>query len=90
MGFYGVGTAFGATATSLIDEMDDFEQVAEMPLEELVAYLVEKGREHFANPEKTAKKLQATIKSSYRLNASVDNSLNLVLRSCLENIKKGH
>lgn len=78
---------FGATATSLIDEMDDFEQVAEMPLEELVAYLVEKGREHFVDPEKTAKMLQATIKSSYRINASVDNSLNLVLRSCLENIK---
>jgi len=78
---------FGAAATSMVDGIDNFEEVADMPLEELAAWLVEKGREHFDNPDATAQKLQAAIKSSYRLHPSMDNSLNLVLRSCIENIK---
>ena len=78
---------FGAAATSLVDDIDNFEEIANMPLEDLVEWLVEKGREHFEFPEETAKKLQSAVKSSYRLNAAVDHSLNLVLRSCLANIK---
>jgi len=78
---------FGTAATGLVDEMDDFEQIADMPLEDLVVWLVEKSREQFDNPEATAQKLQAAVKSSYQVHASVDHSLNLVLRSCLENIK---
>jgi transposase len=78
---------FGAAATGLVDEMDDFDQIADMPLEELVVWLVEKSREKFDNPEATAQKLQAAVKSSYQIHASVDHSLNLVLRSCLENLK---
>ena len=78
---------FGAAAISLVNDIDNFEQIAEMPLEELVAWLVEKGREHFDYPEENAKKLQAAVKSSYRVRPSMDHSLNLVLRSCIENIK---
>jgi transposase len=78
---------FGAAATGLLEDMEDFERIADMPLEELVAWLVEKSREKFDNPEESAKKLQAAVKSSYRVHATVDHSLNLVLRSCLENIK---
>jgi transposase len=78
---------FGAAATGLVDDIDNFEEIADMPLEELVVFLVEKGREKFENPEETAKKLQAAVKSSYRVHASVDHSLNLVLRSCIGNIK---
>jgi len=77
---------FGAAATGLVDELDDFEQIADLPLEELVVWLVEKGREKFDNPDETAKKLQSAIKTSYRVHPSVDNSLNLVLRSCLSSI----
>jgi transposase len=78
---------FGAAAAGLINELDDFELIAEMPLEELAAWLIEKGREKFKNPEETAKKLQAAITSSYQLHPSMDMSLNLVLRSCLSNLK---
>jgi len=78
---------FGATALAIVEEMDSLDQIAEMPLEELVAFIVEKGREHFSDADSTAKKLQAAVKSSYRLHASVDMSLNLVLRSSIENLK---
>ena len=78
---------FGAAATGLVDDIDNFEQIVDMPLEELVAWLVEKGREKFDNPDETAKKLQDAVRKSFRVNSSVDKSLNLVLRSCLENLK---
>ena len=78
---------FGAAATGLVDELENFEQIADMPLAELVSWLIERSREKFDNPEETAKKLQAAVKSSYRVRPSMDHSLNLVLRSCIENIK---
>jgi hypothetical protein len=78
---------FGASAMAIVEEFNSLDQIAEMPLEELVTFLVEKGKEHFRYANATAKKLQAAVKSSYCLHASVDYSLNLVLRSCIENIK---
>lgn len=78
---------FGAAATSIVDELDNWENVAEMSLEELALFLMDKGNEHFADADKTAKKLQKAISSSYRLAPEVDNSLNFVLRSCLDNLK---
>lgn len=78
---------FGASAIALIDELGDPDLIADMPLEELATFLLEKGRERFDDAESTAAKLKAAVKSSYRLAPSVDNSLNVVLRSCLENIR---
>jgi transposase len=77
---------FGASALAVIDELGDIDLIADMPLEELVRFLVEKGNEHFEDADAVAKKLQDAVKSSYRLAPSVDNSLNLVLRSCIDNI----
>lgn len=79
--------SFGASALAVVEEFSSLDQIAEMPLEELVAFLVDKGKEHFRDADATAKKLQDAVKSSYRLHTSVDYSLNLVLRSCIENIK---
>jgi transposase len=78
---------FGASAVAVIDELGDLDLIADMPLEELAAFLVEKGNERFDDAEATAAKLKAAVKSSHRLAPSVDNSLNVVLRSCLENIR---
>lgn len=77
---------FGASALAVIDELGDIDLIADMPLEELVRFLIEKGNEHFADADAVAKKLQEAVKSSYRLAPSVDNSLNLVLRCCIDNI----
>jgi len=48
---------------------------------------MEHGKKHFECPQATAKALKEVAAKSYRLNASVDNSLSFVLKSCLENIK---
>lgn len=78
---------FGSAALAFINEFENMELIADKPLDELVRFLLEKGNEHFDNPEIIAKKLQDAVKSSYRLAPSVDNCINIVLRSCIDNIK---
>ena len=78
---------FGATASFIVEEFSDWEDVANMSLEELSSLLIEKSRDRFDDAEQTAKKLQRAIRSSYKLSPNVDNSLNFVLRSCLDNLK---
>ena len=43
---------FGKTALSLYEDFDSAEELAAMGLEELTAYLVEKGKNRFPDPQK--------------------------------------
>jgi transposase len=78
---------FGACASAVVDEIGNADVIADMPLDELVSFLVEKGKDHFDDAPAAAEKLKVAVKSSYRLAPSLDNSLNVVLRSCLDNIR---
>jgi len=80
-------TNFGATATQLFDEFLTLDDIAARPLEELVDFIVEHGKDLFADPVATATSLKEAVRKSYRMNASVDNSLNFVIKSCLDNIQ---
>lgn len=78
---------FGATATQLFDEFLTLDDIAARPLDELVDFMVDNGKELFADPKATASALKDAVRKSYRMNASVDNSLNFVIKSCLDNIQ---
>jgi transposase len=78
---------FGATATQLFDEFLTLDDIADRPLDELVDFLVEHGRELFSDPQTTAAALKDAVRKSYRMNTTVDNSLNFVIKSCLDNIQ---
>lgn len=78
---------FGATATELFNEFSTLDDIAARPLEELVEFIVEHGRKQFNDPDATATALKEAVNKSFKLNASVDNSLNFVIKSCLSNIK---
>ena len=78
---------FGAVATELFHEYLTVEDIATRSLDDLIDFIMEHGKKHFDNPEATASALKEAARKSYRLNPSVDNSLNFVLRSCLENMK---
>ncbi len=80
-------TNFGATATQLFEEFLTLDDIAARPLEELVDFIVEHGKDLFSDPMATATALKEAVRKSYRMNASVDNSLNFVIKSCLENIQ---
>jgi hypothetical protein len=80
-------TNFSATATQLFDEFLTLDDIAARPLDELVDFIVEHGKELFSDPKATALALKDAVRKSYRINASVENSLNFVIKSCLDNIQ---
>lgn len=77
---------FGATATAVVEEMSA-EQLVEMPLDELVNFVVKKSRNRFPNPEEIAFNLKKIGRESYRIKQTLDNSLSLILATSLKNIQ---
>ncbi|KGR78787.1 transposase, partial [Ureibacillus massiliensis 4400831 = CIP 108448 = CCUG 49529] len=77
---------FGATSVAVIEELDP-EIIAEMPLEELVEFLQEKGKNRFAEPEEIANYLKKLARNSYRLDKVMADPVNLSLSVILSTIQ---
>jgi transposase len=77
---------FGATSLAVIQELEP-EQIASMPLEELVNFLVDKGKNRFENPEETARELQKVARNSFRLDRAMKDPVNLSLSVTLSVIQ---
>lgn len=77
---------FGTTSVAVIEELDP-ETIAEMPLEELIEFLQEKGKNRFAAPEEIAKYLQKLARNSYRLDQTMADPINLSLSVMLSTIR---
>jgi transposase len=78
---------FGATAESVLLEFLSPEDIAARPLNELIDFLIEKGKGHFVDPTKTAIELKHAASRSYRLKASLLEPINLILSTSLETIR---
>lgn len=73
-------SVFGNTMmTVLADERYSLDELAELPLEQLISDLNEMGRGRFGDPEVVAKALKAAVRSSYRIGQTILNSVNMVL-----------
>lgn len=79
-------TTFGTTSLAVIEELDP-ETIAEMELEDLISFLQEKGKNRFAEPEELAKYLQKLARSSYRLNTTMEDPVNLSLSVTISTIQ---
>ncbi|MFC4356323.1 IS110 family transposase [Chryseomicrobium palamuruense] len=77
---------FGTTSLAVIEELDP-ETIAEMDMDELILFLQEKGKNRFAEPEELAKYLKKLARSSYRLNATMEDPVNLSLSVTLSTIQ---
>jgi transposase len=77
---------FGSTSLAVIEELEP-ETIAEMSIEDLVSFLQEKGKNRFENPEELARYLQKLAKSSYRLNKTMQDPVNLSLSVTLSTIQ---
>ena len=77
---------FGAASRAVIQEFASMDEVAAMPFDELVEWIDQRGKRHFANPEDNAKRLQVAAKESYPLNETLQAPVNLVLGLSLKNI----
>jgi hypothetical protein len=69
----------GATSMALADEFQTVDELAYMDIDELAAFIDEKGRKHFDDPQAVAKAVQAAAKSSYQLPKTVNDSVNQAL-----------
>lgn len=58
---------FGATSQTVLREFATLDEIANMPLDELVEWLDVKGKRRFPNPETNARKLQQVAADAYRL-----------------------
>lgn len=71
---------FGATSSALLADFTT-EEVSQLALDELVAYLQHHGRGQFADPAGTATKLQQAAKDSYHLPSVMEEPMRMVLGS---------
>lgn len=78
---------FGATSLAVLTEYMSTEELANASIEDLVAFLVEKSKNRFSNPEATAKLLQKAARDSYRLDKALYDPLNATIAASLNCIK---
>jgi len=76
-----------ATSLAVMEEFESVEEIAEMPLDKLVDFLVLHGKNRFDDPQDVAKALQKAARSSYRLPQSVADSVNLAMASSIRVIR---
>lgn len=79
-------TTFGTTSLAVIQELDP-EQIADMPINELIEFIKDKGKNRFANPEEIASYLQKIARSSFRLHKAMTDPVNVSLAVTLSVIK---
>ncbi|KIY21051.1 IS110 family transposase [Mesobacillus subterraneus] len=80
-------SVFGNAMMELFFEKFSLEELAHMPLEDLAAFLQEKGKNRFGDPESIAKSIQKAVRSSYRLDKVVEDSIDIILGTTIEVIR---
>jgi len=78
---------FGATSTAVLTDFLTIDEIATTPVEDLVAYLNEKSRGRFADPNEVAMLLKKCVSQSYRLDKLSYDALNITISSNIRMIK---
>ena len=78
---------FGATSTAILTEFLSPEEIADTPLEDLIDFIMLKGKNRFSDPEATAKLLQRAARDSYRLDKASYGHLNSTVGASFNCIK---
>lgn len=80
-------SVFGNAMMELFLEKFSLEELTHMPLEELAAFLQENGKNRFGDPECVAASIQKAVRSSYRLDKVVEDSMDVILGTSIEVIR---
>ena len=70
---------FGASSVSVITDFYSPNEIANMPLQDLINCLNDKGKNRFTDTENTAKLLQKATRDSYRLDKALYEPINLAI-----------
>ena len=75
-----------ATTIALMERFETVDELAYADLNELTAFIDEKGR-NFADPAAKAKAIQTAARNSYRLPVTVNNSVNQAMSVCIATMR---
>lgn len=78
---------FGATSEAILTEFLSPDEIAARPLDELIDFLMEKGKKHFNDPEATAEALKSAARKAHRLKGNLLEPVNLILATSIETIR---
>lgn len=78
---------FSTTALAVYEEFESAEALANMDLQDLTDFIMEKGKNRFPDPDSVAKAIQKAARSSYRLPKTVNDSVNQVLSISITSMK---
>lgn len=80
-------SVFGSTMMELLTDDVTPDEIAQLPLNELANYLNVHGHGRFADPEKLASAIQKAIRGSYRLDKTIQNSIDVVMATYASEIR---
>jgi transposase len=78
---------YGATSAAVLTDFLSLDDITYAPIENLVAFVKEKGKNRFSNPHETARILQKAARDSYRLDKVLYEPLNVAIASSFNVIK---
>jgi len=76
----------GATSAALLTEFT-VEELAQMPLVELVGFIARRGRNHFDDPAATARRVREVLRSSYPVAPELDEAVTFTLALMRDHIR---
>lgn len=80
-------SVFGKAMMDLFLEQYSLDELSHMTLEDLAAYLRSKGKNRFEDPERIAESIQKAVRSSYRLDKVVEDSIDTILATSITVIR---
>lgn len=80
-------STFGKTSLAVLTDFLSVDEIAAMPVGQLVDFIIKQSRNRFKEPERIAKAVNKAARESYRIRPSLANSVNLILASTIQNIK---
>jgi len=78
---------YGATSAAVLTDFLSLDDITYSSIEDLVAFVREKGKNRFADPLKTAKLLKKAARDSYRLDKVLYDPLNVSIASSFNVVK---
>jgi transposase len=79
-------SVFGSTSLAVITELSA-DEILTLPMEELTAFIIKKGKNRFRNPQQVVKTVKRAARESYRLRPALASSIDLILCSILQSIR---
>ena len=80
-------SVFTKTSLAAIHEFHSPEEIVQIPLEDLINFLIRHGKNRFREPEKVAEALKRVGRESYRLRPELQPTVDLILAETLNNIR---